>query len=77
MLGRIGHDGRNIEVPGAAPVPGHARGNRGGGRRPWRRDACGEPVNYFSSVKNFSPCAKRLGLRKKPRMMAPLGATAS
>src|SRR5262249_15677975 len=34
---------------------------------------------YFapSSVKNFSPRAKRLGLRKKPRMTAPLGATAS
>jgi hypothetical protein len=34
---------------------------------------------YFalSSVKNFSPRAKRLGLRKKPRMTAPWGATAS
>lgn len=34
---------------------------------------------YFapSSVKNFSPRAKRLGLRKNPRMTAPLGATAS
>jgi len=29
------------------------------------------------SVKNFSPYAKRLGLRKKPSSTAPFGATAS
>jgi len=35
-----------------------------------------EQARYRPSEKNISPLAKRLGLRKKPRIMAPLGATA-
>jgi hypothetical protein len=31
----------------------------------------------LGAVKNFSPYAKRLGLRKKPSSTAPFGATAS
>jgi hypothetical protein len=35
-----------------------------------------EQARYRPSEKNISPLAKRLGLRKKPRIIAPLGATA-
>ena len=58
----------------APQAPAHRQAPWRASRGPVRRGRC-----YFapSSVKNFSPRAKRLGLRKKPRMTAPWGATAS
>ncbi len=80
MLGRIGHDGRTSKSLGRRQFLGTlgATVAAAGGLAAQLIDRLpGEPAIYFSSVKNFSPRAKRLGLRKKPRMMAPLGATAS